>query len=85
MKHPWHEIPYGNKAPDIVNAIIEIPKGSRAKYEVDKASEECHLRRLEILSGSYFANPSEKINVGPCANAQTKFSPLPNMHRHEEN
>ena len=37
MKHPWHEIPYGAKAPDVVNAIIEIPKGSRAKYEVDKA------------------------------------------------
>ena len=34
--HPWHGAHYGAKAPSTVNALIEIPQGSRAKYEVDK-------------------------------------------------
>ncbi len=29
------DIPVGDKAPQIVNAIVEIPKGSRNKYEYD--------------------------------------------------
>jgi len=29
------DIPAGDKAPQIVNAIVEIPKGSRNKYEYD--------------------------------------------------
>jgi inorganic pyrophosphatase len=28
-------LPVGKRAPDIVNAIVEIPKGSRNKYEFD--------------------------------------------------
>ena len=36
--HPWHSISPGDNIPDIVNAIIEIPKGSKAKYEIDKGS-----------------------------------------------
>jgi inorganic pyrophosphatase len=36
--HPWHGVPYGEHAPRVVNAIIEIPQGSRCKYEIDKAS-----------------------------------------------
>ena len=34
--HPWHGVHYGKNAPSVVNAVIEIPQGSRAKYEVDK-------------------------------------------------
>lgn len=34
--HPWHDIEIGDKAPEIINAIIEIPKDSRVKYELDK-------------------------------------------------
>lgn len=56
MKHPWHEIPYGAKAPDLVNAIIEIPKGSRAKYEVDKASGLLRLDRVLYSAVYYPAN-----------------------------
>ena len=36
--HPWHGATYGEKAPATVNALIEIPQGSRSKYEVDKAT-----------------------------------------------
>ena len=28
MKNPWRDVPYGTKAPEMVTAIIEIPKGS---------------------------------------------------------
>ncbi len=31
-----HDIPAGKNAPDIINVIIEIPKGSKNKYEIDK-------------------------------------------------
>ncbi len=32
----WHDISLGDKAPDEFNVIIEIPKGSHNKYEIDK-------------------------------------------------
>ena len=35
VKHPWHGANYGDSAPSKVNALIEIPQGSRSKYEVD--------------------------------------------------
>ena len=51
--HPWHGVPYGDKAPRIVNAVIEIPQGSRAKYEIDKASGLLKLDRV-IYSSFYY-------------------------------
>jgi len=36
--HPWHDLPSGPASPDRLNAVIEIPRGSRNKYELDKAS-----------------------------------------------
>lgn len=50
MKHPWHDVHVGKTPPSIVNAIIEIPKGSRAKYEIDKDSGLIKLDR--VLRGS---------------------------------
>lgn len=46
LPHPWHEIPVGSKTPSSVNAIIEIPQGSKAKYELDKASGMLKLDRI---------------------------------------
>ena len=34
MKHPWHSVSKGDKAPQILNAVIEVPKGSKVKYEL---------------------------------------------------
>ncbi len=51
--HPWHGVDPGEKAPRIVNAIIEIPQGSRAKYEIDKASGLLKLDRV-IYSSFYY-------------------------------
>jgi len=56
--HPWHGAHFGNKAPEIVNAVIEIPQGSRAKYEVDK---ETGLLKLDRVIYSSFHYP---INYG---------------------
>lgn len=36
--NPWHNVNAGGNLPDILNGIIEIPKGTRAKYELDKES-----------------------------------------------
>ncbi|MDP2648717.1 MAG: inorganic pyrophosphatase, partial [bacterium] len=32
----WHDIPLGENAPEEINTIIEIPRGSPNKYEIDK-------------------------------------------------
>ncbi|MEX0649439.1 MAG: inorganic diphosphatase [Candidatus Andersenbacteria bacterium] len=32
----WHDIPAGDNAPDEINVVVEIPKGSQNKYEYDK-------------------------------------------------
>lgn len=51
--HPWHGVSYGDNAPRVVNAVIEIPQGSRAKYEIDKASGLLMLDRI-IYSSFYY-------------------------------
>ena len=53
VSHPWHGVPYGESAPRIVNAIIEIPQGARAKYEIDKPSGLLRLDRV-IYSSFYY-------------------------------
>ena len=51
--HPWHGVHYGEQAPRIVNAVIEIAQGSRAKYEIDKPSGLLKLDRV-IYSSFYY-------------------------------
>lgn len=53
---PWHSVEPGDKRPEIVNAIIEIPKGSKAKYEVDKKTGLLKLDRVLFSSVMYPAN-----------------------------
>ena len=36
MMNPWHDLPVGELPPERVTAVIEIPRGSRNKYELDK-------------------------------------------------
>ena len=54
--NPWHNVSYGDKAPDKVNAIIEIPLGSRAKYELDKITGLLKLDRVLYSAVYYPAN-----------------------------
>lgn len=53
ISHPWHGISAGSGAPRIVTAVIEISQGSRAKYEIDKASGLLRLDRI-IYSSFYY-------------------------------
>lgn len=54
--NPWHHVSPGDNLPDIVNGIIEIPKGIRAKYELDKESGLLKLDRVLYSSVYYPAN-----------------------------
>lgn len=54
--HPWHKVDLGENAPEVVNAIIEIPKGSKAKYELDKKSGLIKMDRILFSSVQYPAN-----------------------------
>jgi len=55
-KHPWHHVSPGLHVPELVNGIIEIPKGTRAKYEIDKESGLLKLDRVIYSSMYYPAN-----------------------------
>lgn len=54
--HPWHGGHYGLKSPTIVNALIEISQGSRAKYEIDKKTGLLILDRVIYSSFHYPVN-----------------------------
>jgi inorganic pyrophosphatase len=54
--HPWHGASYGANAPERVNAMIEIPEGSRTKYEIDKATGLLKLDRVIYSSFHYPVN-----------------------------
>ncbi|HVA99200.1 MAG TPA: inorganic diphosphatase [Bacteroidia bacterium] len=54
--NPWHQVDIGKQQPDIVQAIIEIPKGSKAKYELDKETGMLRLDRVLFSSVYYPAN-----------------------------
>ncbi len=54
--NPWHQVSPGDKLPEIVNGIVEIPKGTRAKYELDKESGLLKLDRVLYSSVYYPAN-----------------------------
>ena len=55
-RHPWHSINPGTEAPEYVRSIIEIPKGSKGKYEMDKQSGLLKLDRVLFSSVHYPAN-----------------------------
>ena len=56
MSHPWHEVPIGDEAPEEFTALIEIPKGSRVKYELDKETGLLKVDRILYSAVIYPAN-----------------------------
>ena len=52
-QNPYLLVPPGNDIPRVVNAIIEIPKGHRNKYEVDKRTGLIRLDRYLFASSHY--------------------------------
>jgi inorganic pyrophosphatase len=53
---PWHDVEIGVGAPSIVNSIIEIPIGSRVKYELDKTTGLLRVDRVLYSAVHYPAN-----------------------------
>jgi inorganic pyrophosphatase len=49
----WHEVSIGKNVPEEFNTIIEIPKGSFNKYEVDKESGLIALDRANYSYSPY--------------------------------
>lgn len=54
--HPLHDVEIGNEAPAIVTAVVEVPKGSKVKYELDKVSGLIKVDRILFSSVHYPAN-----------------------------
>jgi len=52
----WHDLALGDKAPEEFNVVIEIPRGSSNKYEVDKDSG---LIKLDRVFYSPFYYPTD--------------------------
>jgi len=56
MIHPWHDIHPDRVKPEQFIAIIEIPKGSKKKYELDKETGMIRLDRILFTSTHYPMN-----------------------------
>ncbi len=44
--HLWHNLASGPSAPDVIYAVVEVPKGSRNKYEYSKKAGVIKLDRV---------------------------------------
>ncbi len=56
MTHPWHDVPVGPDAPDEFNVVVEISKGSKVKYEMDKETGLLLVDRILYSSVVYPEN-----------------------------
>lgn len=57
MIHPWHDLPCAPSTPDAgFFAVIEIPQGSKVKYELDKTYGVLKVDRILYSSVIYPAN-----------------------------
>jgi inorganic pyrophosphatase len=56
MLHLWRDLPPGRNPPEEITAVIEIPSGSRNKYELDK---ETGLLKLDRVLYSAVHYPSD--------------------------
>jgi inorganic pyrophosphatase len=54
--HPWHDVAIGEGAPELVPVVVEVPKGSKTKYELDKRSGLIRVDRILFSSVHYPAN-----------------------------
>jgi inorganic pyrophosphatase len=56
MMHAWHDVELGDEIERHFRAVIEIPKGSKVKYELDKATGLLALDRVLHSAVHYPAN-----------------------------
>ncbi len=55
QSHPWHGVPIGSGAPDVLTAYIEIVPSDTVKYELDKVTGHIKIDRPQRFS-----------NICPC-------------------
>jgi inorganic pyrophosphatase len=56
MTHAWHDVTPGENLPEEFVSVIEIPKGSSVKYELDKATGLLKMDRILYSAVHYPAN-----------------------------
>ena len=56
MTHPWHDVIPGENLPGDFTTVIEIPMGSKVKYELDKVTGLLKLDRILYSAVHYPAN-----------------------------
>ena len=56
MSHPWHDVKPGECLPAQFTAVVEIPAGSKVKYEMDKDTGLLRLDRVLYSAMHYPAN-----------------------------
>lgn len=57
MAHPWHDLPNDtHHAKDYFNVVIEIPRGSKVKYELDKPTGLLRVDRVLYSAVHYPCN-----------------------------
>jgi inorganic pyrophosphatase len=54
--HPWHDVDYGSDIRSRLTVVIEVPKDSKVKYELDKATGLMRVDRILFSSVHYPAN-----------------------------
>ncbi len=54
--NPWHDIPLDTNIPNEFPAVVEIPMGSKVKYELDKTTGMIKVDRVLFSSIHYPAN-----------------------------
>ncbi len=54
--HAWHDVPWGSDLREYFHAIIEIPEGSKVKYELDKPTGLLMADRVLYSAVHYPAN-----------------------------
>jgi inorganic pyrophosphatase len=56
MTHPWHDVELGDSIANGFRTVIEIPKGSKVKYELDKHTGLLWVDRILHSAVHYPAN-----------------------------
>ncbi len=56
MNHAWHDVEVGAEAPEIFQAVVEIPVSTKVKYELDKKTGLLRVDRVLYSSVIYPAN-----------------------------
>ncbi len=54
--NPWHDIDLGEESPEVVRCVVEVPKDSKVKYELDKDTGMIKVDRVLFSSVHYPAN-----------------------------